>query len=216
VPVFNIFNVSILWALRFAGTRFHVEGMEKLPPSGQLILVGNHQSMYDIPFLNWTLRRYHLKYVTKVELGRWIPSISYSLRNMGSVLIERSNPRQAIPAIEAWTETLNANGWSAVIFPEGTRARNGVMKRFRPSGLVLLLEKMPNAVIVPVAIENSWKLLRHNLLPLPYGIHVRLTILDPVARCASPAEIVEECERRIRAVVEHGAPAAEPSAPPAP
>lgn len=205
VFMFNMLNYAIMAALRVVGTRFDVRGKEHLPPPGtQIILVSNHQSMYDIPLLVSNAPSYHLKFVTKKELGRWVPSISYCLRSMGSVLIDRKNPRQAVPAIEQWTDELNARGWSAVIFPEGTRARLGVMRAFRPSGLVKLLERMPHARIVPAAIEHSWELLRHNLMPLPFGVRVRLTFLPTVVRSGSPAEIAAECERRIRAVVHPG------------
>jgi len=48
--------------------------------------------------------------------------------------------------------------WSAMIFPEGTRSADGVVRTFQSAGMAMLLKKCPEALIVPVAINNSWKM----------------------------------------------------------
>jgi 1-acyl-sn-glycerol-3-phosphate acyltransferase len=82
------------------GTSYKFENIERLPKNAPIIFVSNHQSMYDIIAMIWFLRRFHCKFVSKKELGKGIPSISYNLRNGGSVLIDRKDPKQAIPAIK--------------------------------------------------------------------------------------------------------------------
>ena len=71
-----------------------------MPESGPLIIVTNHQSMYDIPPLIWYLRKYHPKFVSKKELGKGIPSVSFNLRHGGSALIDRKDRRQARAELE--------------------------------------------------------------------------------------------------------------------
>jgi len=71
---------------------------------------------------------------------------------------------------------------SAVIFPEGTRSRDGALGKFRRRGALALLEAAPDVAIVPVCIDQSWRLLRHNLMPVPFGVTVRVWIGDPIAR----------------------------------
>src|SRR5262249_15547056 len=71
---------------------------------------------------------------------------------------------------------------SAVIFPEGTRARRGVLGEFRRAGLSALLEAAPKSPIVPIAIDESWRLLARNMLPIPWGVRVRVRIGEPIAR----------------------------------
>ena len=71
---------------------------------------------------------------------------------------------------------------TAVLYPEGTRARAGELGEFKPAGFLALLDAAPGVEVVPVAIDNSWKLLRNNLLPVPFGTRVRVYIGDPIAR----------------------------------
>ena len=61
-----------------------------------LIIVANHQSTYDIPPIIWHLKKFHPKFISKKQLGRGIPGVSYNLRNGGSVLIDRSRPKESI------------------------------------------------------------------------------------------------------------------------
>ena len=63
------------------------------------MIVANHQSMNDIPPIIWYLRKHHPKFVSKMELGKGIPSVSYNLVHGGSVLIDRKNSKQAIGQI---------------------------------------------------------------------------------------------------------------------
>ena len=90
----------------------------------------------------WYLRRHHVKFVSKQELGRGIPCVSYNLRHGGSVLIDRKNPRQALPAMLNFAEYIEKTKRAAVIFPEGTRSKDGRPKPFKTKGLEVLLKKL--------------------------------------------------------------------------
>ena len=69
-----------------------------------------------------------------------------------------------------------------MIYPEGTRSRRGELGAFKPGGTLELLEAAPDVPVVPVSIDNAWKLLRHNLLPVPFGTRVRVRIGAPISR----------------------------------
>jgi 1-acyl-sn-glycerol-3-phosphate acyltransferase len=56
------------------------------------------------------------------------------------------------------------------------------MGKFRPRGTLALLDAAPETAVVPVAIDGSWHLLRHNLLPVPFGVAVHVWIGDPIPR----------------------------------
>ena len=120
----------------------------------------------------WHLRSIHPKFVSKIELGKGIPSVSYNLRYGGAVLIDRKNPRQAITALMNFADYLNQHNRSAVIFPEGTRSKTNVPKKFQRKGLAVLIKKMPEAYVLPVTINNSWKLQKHGMFPMPLGVRV--------------------------------------------
>ncbi len=197
--VLDLMNLCLIINFRTVGTRFRIQ-FDYTPPEGaEIIFVSNHQSMYDIPFIIWIMRRYHPKFISKKELGKWIPSISFALRNMGSVLIDRGDSSQAIAAIEEFGRSVAEKKWSAVIFPEGTRARDGKMKHFKSAGLSTLIKNMPNAEIVPIAIDGSWELVRYNLFPVPFGRTVHFTVLPPIKNNGkSGKEIAADCENAIR------------------
>src|SRR5690606_26714679 len=117
----------------------------------------------------------------KKELGKGIPSVSYNLRKGGSVLIDRADPRQALPEIKKLSQYIEQNKYSAVIFPEGTRSRNGKLKSFHDSGLKMLVKFAPSALIVPVTINNSWKIVRNGYFPLSLGTRFSLEVHPPIS-----------------------------------
>lgn len=146
------------------------------------VIISNHQSMFDIAILGGLFYSNFPKYISKRSLGRWIPTVSYNLRVGGHVLIDRSDAPAALEAIHDLGRRVHAGGISAMIFPEGTRAREGELGRFKPAGTLALLEEAPDTPIVPVAIDQSWRLLQYNYLPVPWGVRVNVYIGAPIAR----------------------------------
>jgi len=173
---------SLLQAFRLCGTRIVVERSPHVKPGTPYVLVANHQSMLDIPIFGGLLFTNYPKYVSKRELSRWIPSISYNLRRGGNALIDRADRAQAVDAIRELGQTAQARGVSVVIYPEGTRSRAGELRPFKPAGAITLLAAAPALDVVPVAIDESWRLLCHNLLPVPFGTRIRVRFGDPIAR----------------------------------
>jgi 1-acyl-sn-glycerol-3-phosphate acyltransferase len=180
--VVGLLQVSLVAAFRLCGTRLDVERSPAVEPRTPYIVIANHQSLFDIPILGSLLFTNFPKYVSKQELARWIPSISYNLRRGGNALIDRGDRASASRAIQALGKRAQARGVSVVIYPEGTRARAGTLGPFRPAGTLALLEAAPELAVVPVAIDGSWRLLRHNLLPVPFGVRIRLRFASPIPR----------------------------------
>lgn len=196
----DIFNFFLLRCLNVLGTRFTIENNYNIPTNRPCIFVANHQGMYDIPPIIWHFREHHPKFVSKKELGKGIPSISFNLRHGGSVLIDRKNGREALVKMSKFADYLNKNGRSAVIFPEGTRSRTGTPKKFAVQGLQMLFRKMPEAIVVPVTINNSWKLFRYGSFPMGIGVHLKLKVHQPIPVSSTDAEsLVAQVERTITA-----------------
>jgi 1-acyl-sn-glycerol-3-phosphate acyltransferase len=195
----DLMNICIVQNIRLiTGARYRVFGAPALPEGRSVILVSNHQSMYDIPMMMWECRSREVGFIAKRELGRWIPSISLALRRLGSVLIDRSDAAEAVRQIEAFGRAKEHSKQVAVVFPEGTRARDGVMKRFKATGLKALLSTMPSAIVQPVAIRGNWRLLRYNFWPVPYGTSIELEFLEPIEPAGMSAqEVVKLVEQRI-------------------
>ena len=192
-------QAALVGAFHLCGTRLDVERSPGVRGNTSYLLIANHQSMFDIPILGALLSTNYPKYVSKRELGRWIPSISYNLRRGGNALIDRADRRQAIDAIRTLGARAQARGVSVVIYPEGTRSRAGELKPFKPAGAIALLQAAPALEVVPVTIDESWRLLCHNLLPVPYGTRIRVRLGDPIPRSreSDPAQILDRAREEI-------------------
>ncbi len=151
-------NFSLTYGLLLTGARIRFNQQEALPVNRPVIFVANHQSTFDIPGIIWFLRKHTPIFVSKIELARGIPSISYNLRKSGAALINRKDSKQAIMEIARLGKYIQENNFSAVIFPEGTRTQSGVMKPFAVGGLATLLKRAPGALIVPVAVQGTGRL----------------------------------------------------------
>ncbi|HWP66368.1 MAG TPA: lysophospholipid acyltransferase family protein [Candidatus Limnocylindria bacterium] len=194
---------TLVHAFRLTGMRLLVERPASVRPRTPYIIVANHQSMFDIPILGSVFFSNFPKYISKQSLGRGIPSVSYNLRRGGHVLIDRRDGPAAVAAIRELGRRVAAGRCSAMIFPEGTRARRGHLGPFKAAGLMALLEEAPDVPVVPVAIDESWRLLRHNYLPVPWGTRVRVHVGAPIHRRRSEDRraLVEQVREQIDAVL---------------
>ena len=122
--------------LATTGVRVEVAGLERLEPGRTYVFVANHQSIYDIPILFWALP-YQLRIIAKASLGRF-PFLGWHLRRTGHMLVDRSRPDRR--KIFGWASRLTAEGLSLIVFPEGTRSRDGRVSRFKGGSFYLALQ----------------------------------------------------------------------------
>lgn len=175
-----IMNLFLVRTSHLLGTTYTFEGREKLPKNAPLVIVSNHQSLHDIPAVIWFMRAWHPKFISKKELGKGIPSVSYNLRNGGSALIDRKDAKQALGEIKKTAEYINKNNYSVMIFPEGTRGKKGIPKPFSVNGLKMLYKFAPDAYFVPITINNSWKMDKFGKFPKGLGTKISFQIHEPL------------------------------------
>lgn len=180
--VVDVLNFMILANIATLGIIPRFKGFRNMPKNVPLIIVSNHQSMYDIPAVVWGFRKHHAKFISKKELGKNIPSISYNLNKGGSVLIDRKNGSQSIKEILKLGKKMETNHWSVCIFPEGTRSKTGKLRGFQSAGFKTLLKASPNALIVPMVIDGNYKLHCWGSFPMNFGNPITYTALEPIAR----------------------------------
>ncbi len=196
VDIMNWFLVMNLYSL-FCRPSFY--GLENIPEGKPLIVVGNHQSMYDISPAYVAFKKNHIKFISKKSLGKGIPGISYNLQKGGSVLIDRKDNKQSISEIAKLGKYIEKNKYSACIYPEGTRSKDGKLKPFKSGGFKILLKKAPSAVIVPFVVDGNYKLHKWGSFPLNIGLHLKYTVLPPVSRENMPdEELLNEVHERIK------------------
>lgn len=190
-------QAALLRVFRISGVTVSVEGVDRFGDDGGFIFISNHQSMYDVPIFGGILARNYPKYVAKRELAKGIPSVSLNLRRGGNALIDRGDREQAIAAIAEMGRMCEERDVSAVIFPEGTRSRDGSLGPYRTAGASALLEAAPELQVIPTVIDGSWRVFARNMLPVPYGTSVRVRFGEPIER--TEAEDVESIIERCRA-----------------
>ncbi len=197
----NALQFSIMWCHRILGTRYKLRNSHALDTSRPLIIVSNHQSMNDISPLIWLFKKQYPKFISKKELGKGIPSISFNLRHGGAALIDRNNPKQAISEIIRFAKYVQQNTYSAVIFPEGTRSKTGDPRPFKTKGLQMLFKYIPNAQIVPVTINNSWKTTKYGKFPYGLGAKITIDTHEPILLSDYPKNKFDELIEHIEKVV---------------
>jgi len=185
--------------LRTTGVRVDIDGLERLVPGRTYLFVANHQSIYDIPILFWSLP-YQLRIIAKKSLGRF-PFLGWHLRRTGHMLVDRRRPDRT--AIFSWASQLTSAGLSLIVFPEGTRSADGRVARFKGGSFHLALEA--GLPVVPISITGS----RHVMLKgrlATYPGHVRLVVHEPIDTAGLTRSDAKAFAQRVRDIV---APAAE-------
>jgi 1-acyl-sn-glycerol-3-phosphate acyltransferase len=199
VDLLNFFLVGTYYLM---GSSMNFKNTYQLPSHRPIIFIANHQSLYDIPPLIWFLRKHHAKFISKIELTKGIPSISFNLKYGGGANIDRKDSKQAVAEILKLAERMKKNNWSTVIFPEGTRSKDGKLKPFAIGGVATILKKAPNALIVPIVIRNSWKLVQFGTFPLSFGERMSWEILEPLEpEGKSMEEIISYAEESIQKAI---------------
>lgn len=139
------------YVLGVFGTQVRIEGREHIPAGEgrKTIIMSNHQSQLDIPALAMAMGRL-IGFVAKQELTR-IPLLSFWMRQLGCVTIDRTDKRGAHKALEKAAREVGVT--PLVVFPEGTRSKDGGLLPFKLGGSRLAV--LAEALIVPVLIEGT-------------------------------------------------------------
>lgn len=192
-------NFSLMKSMLLIGVTVKLKNDYKLPENTSLVFVSNHQSTFDIPPMGWFFREYNPKFVSKIELGKGIPSISYNLKNGGAALIDRKDPKQAIGELIRFSKAINKNKWGAAIFPEGTRSKTGEPKIFAANGLKIITKFNKDGYVVPLTINNSWKVFMYGKFPFGIGNPITITAHKPIKIDSLPFnELLEKTESIIK------------------
>ena len=178
--VVSLLNLSLMRSMLLIGVSVSLKNEHELPENTSLIFVSNHQSTFDIPPIGWYFRKHNPKFVSKIELGKGVPSISYNLRHGGAALINRKDPKQAIGELIDFSKRINKNKWGAAIFPEGTRSRTGEPKKFAVNGLKIITKFNKDGYVVPLTINNSWKVFKYGKFPLGIGSPITIITHEPI------------------------------------
>jgi 1-acyl-sn-glycerol-3-phosphate acyltransferase len=158
--------------LRASGARVHIKGRENIP-AGNALFIGNHQSNIDILLVLSSIQKV-IGFIAKKELFS-IPLLSFWMKYVGCILIDRKSMRKSALAIEKGAENLK-KGASLVIFPEGHRSKGPTMASFKKGSLKLAT--MSGAMIVPMTISGTYHVYEEHNRIIPADVY--LTIHPPI------------------------------------
>lgn len=165
------------WARRLlfiAGAKVKVTGTENIPTDRTCVFASNHQSFFDILVLLAYLDKPHAL-LSKASIGK-VPLIRLWMREIHCVYVNRADMKAGIEAINKMIEVIN-NGYSAIIFPEGTRSKTDEIGEFK--GGAFKVAQKTGAPIIPVAIDGTAALFERNGHWIKPG-KVNMAVLAPI------------------------------------
>ena len=178
---------------RMCGVRVKISGLDKLG-AGPYIFVPNHQSHFDIAALLGYLPGNN-RFAAKKEMFDE-PILGAVLRTMGMIPIDRDNPLEAIQILDQ----LKLDNYSVIIFPEGTRSRDGNLLPFKKGPFVAAIHlKVP---LVPIVCKGTQAVMpRGGYLSILPG-NVEIVVLDPIATADLTYDDRESLRQNVRQQIE--------------
>ncbi|MBV9266054.1 MAG: 1-acyl-sn-glycerol-3-phosphate acyltransferase [Acidobacteriaceae bacterium] len=171
-------RVAQAWArllLRFSGVNVHVEGLAHIDPNGSYVFISNHQSYMDTPVV---LAHIPVQFRFLAKRGLFqIPFLGTHLGRAGHIPVPREDPRAAVKTMQQAAEVIQEKRISLLIFPEGGRSRNGIMRPFKEGGTYIAIRA--GVPLVPVALIGTRAVLPYGAAVVKSG-RVSVRILPPI------------------------------------
>ncbi|MGM0379615.1 MAG: lysophospholipid acyltransferase family protein [Bacillota bacterium] len=185
---------AIKWSeflLKIAGINIKVDGLKNIDENENIVFVSNHQSNFDIPILFSSLKM-PIGFIAKKEIKK-IPIINRWMKLFDCVFIDRSDIRQSIKAINKGANNIK-KGRNMVIFPEGTRSKDGSLNEFKPGSFKLAQKS--KATIIPVAIDGSIDAMKKGDIKIK-SANVKVSILKPIELKRDTTVLAKEVKKSI-------------------
>jgi len=192
-----------------SGVAVSIEGMDNLAPDRNYIFAANHQSQFDIFVLQGYLP-YNFRWLAKKELFQ-VPIWGAAMKKAGYIPVDRSHGRQAVKSLDKAAKRI-AEGTSVIIFPEGTRSRDGKLQPFKAGGMVLAIKSAVE--LVPVAISGTFAILPKGSLMLHPGrvvIRIGMPIPTQDYRLNQKHELALLLQKKVAVMLDHDDPETETS-----
>ncbi|KAF0216992.1 MAG: 1-acyl-sn-glycerol-3-phosphate [Geobacteraceae bacterium] len=185
-------------SLRLAGVKVEVAGRERIPAGEPVIFMSNHQGNFDILSLYIAIPR-QFAWLAKEELFK-IAVFGHSMGRAGYIPLDRSDGRSALKSIDAAAAKIKS-GHSVVVFPEGTRTKDGTLLPFRRGGF--LLAAKAGVPIVPVTINGSISINPKNRIELYPGV-IRIRFADPIPATGTSGKQRDLLMEQVKTAIEAG------------
>ena len=186
-------------SLAAAGLRIHITGLERLDTNRSYIFMPNHASFLDILLLLAYLP-HNFRFIIKKEFFA-VPLVGWALYKCGNIPMDRENPWKALRSLRRSADLLN-DGVSIVVFPEGTRSRNGKIQEFKTALFILPIRS--RTPVVPVLIEGTFDALKRGSILL-YPFPLKMTFYDPIPASSFEVGARETYAEKVRGALNDNA-----------
>lgn len=193
------YNYVTEWAkkrIKASGATINMIGLENIPDLKGILFMSNHQSNFDILSLLAYLG-VPKGFVAKTELGK-VPMLSDWMKRIHCLFMDRNDIKQSASVIIEGIKQLKS-GINMVIFPEGTRGKNGVMGEFKAGSFKMATKA--KAPIVPVTIDGTYKIMEGNkniIKPATVNIYIHKPIFTAELTKEEINELPEKVEKIVR------------------
>jgi len=185
------------WAMRttgwILGIRIEVAGLDRFDPRASYVFMPNHLSLLDGPLAGVVIPQ-RVRVIIKKSISN-IPILGWGLRHLGCVPVDRKGESGGKRSIEKAAGLMSERGYSFMVFPEGTRSRDGKTQKFRRGGFFLALQA--GVPIVPVTIRGSFELMPKGQFQAKRGT-IRIEFHPPVSVEGFTAEGMQDLADRVR------------------
>jgi len=178
------------------GIKIETVGLDRLDRKVPYVFMSNHLSFLDAPLLVTVIDR-PVRFVAKRFVFR-IPVLGPGMRFAGYVPLDKAGVGEGRKRIARAVELIRERGYSFLIYPEGTRSREGNLLPFRRGGFFLALDT--GALIVPVSIRGTYGLMPRGTRRIKKGT-VRFVFHEPVAVDGLTPETMPALMERVRAAI---------------
>jgi 1-acyl-sn-glycerol-3-phosphate acyltransferase len=182
----------VSWCLDTCGVRVEVDGVENVTANQPCIVMSNHQSVFDIPALVRALP-VDWKFVAKRELLR-VPFFGWALALADQIIVDRFDRESAVRSLSSGAERIRA-GANVIVFPEGTRSPDAVLRNFKSGGFYLALEA--GVPIVPATVSGSQHITPKGSLRIESG-RIRVRFGRPIPIGHLGLDDRNELKRQVR------------------
>ena len=143
---------SRVW-LAASGTKLEIEGPENIDPNRSYVVVANHLSALDIMACLLAVPL-PIRFLAKKELFR-VPVLAQGMRMVGIIEVDREARGAVHSEVNRQSRELIEKGRSLIIYAEGTRPRNGVMKPFKKGAFTMAISS--GLPVLPLSIHGSYE-----------------------------------------------------------
>ncbi|MCQ2310632.1 MAG: 1-acyl-sn-glycerol-3-phosphate acyltransferase [Paludibacteraceae bacterium] len=153
-------RIQAVWARSWCWLMFipvTVRGTEHIREGQSYVFVSNHQSMYDV-FVIYGWLPVVFKWLMKKEIGR-IPLVGAACKAAGHICVDRRCVASGAESLLSIEKQLT-NGVSTVIFPEGTRTKDGQVGRFKRGAFQIAWEL--NLPIIPIRLDGCYEVMNRD------------------------------------------------------